>query len=124
VLCTEKADTRVSFTDITVPVPESLPVVPVRMDAGDVMFFHGSVIHGSFPNTSPDRFRRALIGHYIVGEAEQVARFYHPVLRMDGTEVTLEVSGPGGPCGVWAERDGEPVVEMQAPAAAVGPAHE
>src|SRR5439155_24204780 len=86
VLCTEKADTGVSFTDVTVPVPEGVPVVPVLMDAGDVLFFNGSVIHGSYPNTTPDRFRRALIGHYVAGEAEQVAQFYHPVLRMDGPE--------------------------------------
>jgi ectoine hydroxylase-related dioxygenase (phytanoyl-CoA dioxygenase family) len=125
VLCTEKADTTVSFTDITVPVPEGVPIVPVLMAPGDVMFFHGSVIHGSYPNTSADRFRRALIGHYIVGEAEKVARYYHPVLRMDGTEVTLEVSEAGGPCGVWTERDGQPVVELAEPAAvAAGPAHE
>ncbi|HLV80175.1 MAG TPA: phytanoyl-CoA dioxygenase family protein, partial [Chthonomonadaceae bacterium] len=62
-LCTEKADTNLSFTDVTVPVPKDLPVAPVIMEAGDVLFFNGSVIHGSYPNTSQDRFRRALIGH-------------------------------------------------------------
>ncbi len=122
-LCTEKADTSLSFTDVTVPVPKDLPVAPVIMEAGDVLFFNGSVIHGSYPNTSQDRFRRALIGHYIAGEAEKVAAFYHPVLRMDGTEVTLGVSENGGPCGIWRERDGRPVVEMtergKAPAGAV-----
>jgi ectoine hydroxylase-related dioxygenase (phytanoyl-CoA dioxygenase family) len=111
VLCAQKADTQVSFTDITVPVPESMPVRPVLMDAGDVMFFHGSLIHGSSPNVS-DRFRRALIGHYVAGEAEQVGKFYHPVLRMDGSVVELGASEGGGPCGVWTERDGRPVVEM------------
>src|SRR4051812_16392737 len=34
VLCTRQADTSVSFTDVTVPVPEGLPVAPVRMAAG------------------------------------------------------------------------------------------
>jgi hypothetical protein len=34
---------------------------------------------------------------------------------MDGTEVTIEVSEGGGPCGVWVERDGRPVVEMVEP---------
>lgn len=115
VLCTEKADTTVSFTDVTVPVPEEFPVLPVLMRAGDVLFFNGSVIHGSYPNTSADRFRRALIGHYVVGEAERVSQFYHPVLRMDGTEVKLEVSEGGTRCGVWTERDGAPVVELAAP---------
>lgn len=112
VLCTEKADTSVSFTDVTVSLPKGTPIVPVRMAPGDVLFFHGSTIHGSYPNRSRDRFRRALIGHYIVGEAREVARFYHPVLRMDGTEVALGESPGGGPCGVWIERDGRPVVEL------------
>jgi phytanoyl-CoA hydroxylase len=116
VLCTQKADTSISFTDITVPVPDQMPPVSVLMDAGDVLFFNGSLIHGSYPNRSRDRFRRALIGHYIAGEAEKVAQFYHPVLRMDGTEVALDVSTGGGPCGIWRERDGRPVVEMATPA--------
>src|SRR6185503_2345176 len=106
VLCTTTADTTQSFTDVTVPIPDGTPVVPVVMEPGDVMFFHGSLIHGSYPNRSKTRFRRALIGHYIAGEAEKVAQYYHPVLRMDGTEVDLDVSERGGPCGVWVERDG------------------
>jgi phytanoyl-CoA hydroxylase len=114
VLCTQKADTTLSFTDITVPVPEGTPVEPVRMEAGDVLFFQGSVIHGSYPNTSDNRFRRALIGHYVAGEAQQVGKYYHPVLRMDGTEVDMAESPGGGPCGVWRERDGTPVVELAA----------
>jgi ectoine hydroxylase-related dioxygenase (phytanoyl-CoA dioxygenase family) len=112
VLCATKADTSASFTDVTVPLPDGTPVVPVLMAAGDVLFFHGSLIHGSYPNQTSDRFRRALIGHYIVGEARQVAQFYHPVLRMDGTEVALDVSEGGGRCGVWKEADGRPVVEL------------
>jgi phytanoyl-CoA hydroxylase len=111
-LCATKADTSVSFTDVTVPVPEGYAPEPVVMDAGDVLFFNGAVVHGSFPNTTPDRFRRALIGHYSEAAAEQVAEFYHPALRMDGTPLTLERSADGGACGVWVEGDGEPVVEL------------
>ena len=39
--------------------------VPVDLEAGDVLFFNGSVIHGSYPNTPPQRFRRAFICHYV-----------------------------------------------------------
>lgn len=123
-LCTERADTKISFTDVTVPVPEGVPVAPVLMEPGDVLFFNGSLIHGSYPNTSGDRFRRALIGHYIAGEAEKVATYYHPVLRMDGSQVTLGVSERGGPCGVWTEQDGRPTVAMRAAATPTGPEHE
>ena len=111
-LCTEKADTRVSFTDVTVPLPPEAEVRPVVMEAGDVLFFNGALVHGSYPNTTTDRFRRALIGHYVEGAAEQVAQFYHPALRMDGTIVELETSETGGACGVWVERDGAHVVEL------------
>lgn len=112
ILCSTAADTTQSFTDVTVPVPEGMGVQPVVMNAGDVMFFNGQLIHGSYPNTTTDRFRRSLIGHYIVGEAEKVAVWYHPVMRMDGSEISLDVSEHGGACGVWVERDGQPVVEM------------
>ncbi len=111
-LCTEKADTGVSFTDVTVPLPPGQEAEAVRMNAGDVLFFNGSLVHGSYPNTTEDRFRRSLIGHYIDGRAEQVAEFYHPALRMDGTPLELVQSGSGGACGVWVERDGERVVEL------------
>lgn len=112
ILCTTQADLNESFTDVTVPIPEGMSPVPVVMEPGDVLFFNGQLIHGSFPNVSKDRFRRSLIGHYIVAEAEKVAKYYHPVLRMDGTEVELGVSERGGPCGTWVEKDGTPVVEM------------
>src|SRR5262249_7898503 len=112
VLCTERADTAVSFTDVTVPLPSGPEVQAVRMEPGDVLFFNGTLVHGSYPNTSADRFRRALIGHYIHGAAEQVARFYHPALRMDGTPLELAESPSGGACGVWVERDGAAVAEL------------
>jgi ectoine hydroxylase-related dioxygenase (phytanoyl-CoA dioxygenase family) len=111
-LCTTKADTKVSFTDVTVPLPEGQEVHAVEMEPGDVLFFNGAVVHGSYPNTTADRFRRALIGHYIEGAAEQVAQFYHPALRMDGTPLELTKSQGGGACGVWVERDGVQVVEL------------
>jgi phytanoyl-CoA hydroxylase len=112
ILCTRKADTRVSFTDVTVPIPEGQPVQPVRMSPGDVLFFHGSLVHGSMPNTTADRFRRALIGHYIQGDAEQVAEYYHPALRMDGSPLELGVSEGGGACGEWVDQDGTPAIAM------------
>ena len=111
-LCTEEADTAQSFTDVTVPLPDKVKTVPVLMEAGDVLFFNGQLIHGSYPNTTADRFRRSLIGHYIMGSAEKVSKYYHPVLRMDGSVVELGNSERGGPCGVWVEEDGRPVVEM------------
>jgi ectoine hydroxylase-related dioxygenase (phytanoyl-CoA dioxygenase family) len=111
-LCTEKADIRVSFSDVTVPLPPGQEIRPVLMHPGDVLFFNGSLVHGSYPNTTRDQFRRALIGHYIEGDAVQVAEFYHPVLRMDGSVLEIDKSAGGGACGVWVDRSGAPAIEL------------
>ena len=113
VLCSVEADTATSFTGDTVELPPGFEPVPLIMDPGDVLFFNGQLVHGSYPNSTADRFRCALIGHYIVGEADAVAKWYHPVLRMDGTEVEIGVSERGGPCGVWVERDGAKVAVLE-----------
>ncbi len=123
-LCPQHADTTQSFTDVTVPVPSGMAPVPVLMAPGDVLVFHGLLIHGSYPNTTTDRFRRALIGHYLTGDAEKVAPFYHPILRMDGSVVELGESPDGGPCGVLVSRGGVEQIEMRGPEPSTGPTHE
>jgi ectoine hydroxylase-related dioxygenase (phytanoyl-CoA dioxygenase family) len=112
ILCTTKADTTQSFTDVTVPIPEGQEVRPVFMEPGDVLFFNGSLVHGSFPNTSGDRFRRALIAHYIEGDATQIAKWYSPIYRMDGTIITLDPSDLGGRCGTWVDTEGKPAIVL------------
>ncbi len=110
-LCLIEADLSQSFSSKTVPIPPGKAPVPVLMRAGDVLFFNGQVIHGSYPNSSQTRFRRALIGHYVVGEAEKVAEFYHPLLNFDGAVVEMKASGQGGPCGIFAD-DAEQRIKM------------
>jgi len=112
ILCTEKADTTQSFTDVIVPLPPGASSVPVIMEPGDVLFFNGQIVHGSNPNTTGDRFRRALIGHYIEGDSQKVASWYSPTLRMDGTTIGLESSGKGTACGVWVDHDGVAMPEV------------
>lgn len=110
-LCLIDADLSQSFSSKTVPIPPGKAPVPVLMRAGDVLFFNGQVIHGSYPNSSETRFRRALIGHYVVGEAEKVAEFYHPLLNFDGAVVEMKPSEKGGPCGIYVG-DAEQRLEM------------
>ena len=111
-LCTIKADLSLSFSGDTVPLPPGSQPQPVIMQAGDVLFFNGQVIHGSLPNTSESRFRCALIAHYIEGDARKVAEFYHPILTFDGNEVDVSISEGGGPCGVFVVDDSEQRVVM------------
>lgn len=97
--CPEEADTAVSFTREYVPVPPGLEAVPVDLDPGDVLFFNGSLVHGSQPNISADRFRRSFICHYIGRSAERMSRWYRPILTMAGDEVIIDENTDGGPCG-------------------------
>ena len=97
---------------VNVPLPDAGAAVDVVMEPGDVLFFHGALVHGSSPNVTADRFRRALIGHYIEGGAQQVAEYYHPALRMDGSPLELDVAEGGGACGEWVDSVEGPVVAM------------
>ncbi len=112
IMCTEEADTNISFTDVEIPLSDGMEALSVIMDPGDVLFFNGTVIHGSLPNSSRDRFRCALIGHYIFSTAEECSKGYQPALRMDGTEVEMGTAERGGPCGRWVEKDGTSVAEL------------
>lgn len=112
-VCPVEADASESFTTIAVPLPPGMKPVPMILEPGDVLFFNGQLIHGSFPNRTTDRFRRTLVGHYIEGHAQQVAAFDHPVLRMDGTVAEeMGASPDGGECGVWVDRDGQHLVDI------------
>jgi phytanoyl-CoA hydroxylase len=112
VLCVRRADITKSFTDVSVPLHPEMPPKPAVMKAGDVLVFNGSLIHGSLPNISKDRFRRSLIGHYVPSTTRQLTIHDQPVLRMDGEELMLEDSAGGAPCGVWTDLDGVPAVEI------------
>ncbi|MFD1677583.1 phytanoyl-CoA dioxygenase family protein [Alicyclobacillus fodiniaquatilis] len=97
--CPHTADAAVSFTTDEVDVPEGLTPVPVILAAGDVLFFNGNVIHGSYPNESKDRFRRAFICHYAGESAKKISQWYFPLYAADGSVVEREVNTSGGPCG-------------------------
>lgn len=104
--CPEEADATESFTSITVNIPDHLHVEQTDMRAGDMLIFHGSLVHGSKPNTSADRFRRSLIFHYIPEGSHEVASMYQPLLDAAGDEVRIETSENGGQCGEgWVARN-------------------
>jgi hypothetical protein len=96
--CPEEADAEVSFAREYVPPPPGLATVPVDMAPGDVLFFNGSLVHGSQPNRTADRFRRSFIGHYVGRSAERIGGYYR-TLTMSGERVRLPESEGAGPCG-------------------------
>lgn len=97
--CPDEADATTSFTKDYVPIPAGLEAEPVDMEAGDVLFFNGSLVHGSQPNISEDRYRRSFICHYIGRSSERMSEWYRPILTMSGEEVIIDKSTGGGPCG-------------------------
>ena len=97
--CPEEADRSVSFTKEYVPPPPGLEKVPVHMQPGDMLFFNGTLVHGSGPNVSKDRFRRSFICHYIGRSSERMSEWYRPILTFTGEEVAIDANTGGGPCG-------------------------
>ncbi|WP_372351206.1 phytanoyl-CoA dioxygenase family protein [Streptomyces sp. KL116D] len=100
VACPEQADSSESFTHGLVRAPAGTVSRQTRMRAGDVLFFHGSAVHGSLPNTSATRFRRSLIFHYVPTASEEVSHWYLPLVEVStGADVTIPEAVGGGPCG-------------------------
>ena len=82
IACPELADASLSFTTEHVAPPPGLEPQMMRLKAGDVLFFNGSVIHGSTPNTSTVEMSH-----------------YYQVLSFDGARQEVAVNMDGGPCG-------------------------
>ena len=44
--------------------------IPVEVPSGSVVFFHGYLLHSSLANRTRDRFRTALVNHYMSAESQ------------------------------------------------------
>jgi len=99
IVCPEAADERKFFTTEHVPVPAGLQEKAIDLKAGDVLFFNGSLIHGSYPNTSRDRFRRAFIAHYVPRSTTELSHWYRTPYSFDRQTHTIADATGGGPCG-------------------------
>ncbi|MBD8063943.1 phytanoyl-CoA dioxygenase family protein [Devosia sp. PTR5] len=102
IACPEPSDPAVSFTTEHVEPPDGLEPQMMDLKAGDVLFFNGSVIHGSTPNTSTDRFRRSLIFHYVPASTVEMSHWYE-AMSFAGARQEIGVNEDGGPCGTLAE---------------------
>ncbi len=98
-VCPEEADESESFTNAEIKLPKGMIAEQTELKAGDVLFFHGSMAHGSGPNRITNRFRRSLIFHYVPQSSTEIARFYNPLLTPGGEEVTVTDAADGGACG-------------------------
>jgi ectoine hydroxylase-related dioxygenase (phytanoyl-CoA dioxygenase family) len=96
----EDASEYFNNSEVNLPGGARRPVL-ARMAAGDVLFFGGSLIHGSLRNRSQTRWRRSLVLHYCPrSQTEQIGPFYQPLLTRDGREVRVDdAAADAGPCG-------------------------
>jgi ectoine hydroxylase-related dioxygenase (phytanoyl-CoA dioxygenase family) len=100
IVCPELADRTQSFTTHYVPVPDGFEQVPVLLKAGDTLFFNGSLIHGSYPNVSRDRFRRSFISHYLPKASTEIGKWYQPIYDFGGGTIdNIAIADGAGPCG-------------------------
>jgi phytanoyl-CoA hydroxylase len=97
--CPQEADGSKSFVNNFVPPPAGTTPVPAVLAPGDVLFFNGSVIHGSQPNTHPTLWRRSFICHYMPQSAESISQWYFPLYDFEGNIIGKKPSPKGGPCG-------------------------
>lgn len=104
IACPGKADLAHSFTGDYVPAPEGMASIPITLQAGDMLFFNGSLIHGSYPNRSETRFRRAFICHYAPRNAEAMSGGYQSKYTFSGEPFdAIAPTTDGGPCGIPEE---------------------
>ena len=99
VQCPQEAEQAKSFVNHLVPPPPGVTPVPADLQSGDVLFFNGSLIHGSEPNTHPTLWRRSFICHYMPASSQQIAQWYFPLRDFAGNAVNKAKAEGGGPCG-------------------------
>jgi phytanoyl-CoA hydroxylase len=97
--CPEQSNAAESFTTEHVRPPAGCRAELVPLMAGDVLFFNGSVIHGSGPNRSKMRFRRAFIFHYVPRNTVELSHWYSTPFRFNRELLSIPVATGGGPCG-------------------------
>lgn len=105
IVCPEQADTAQSFSNDYVAPPEGHEPVRLELDPGDVLFFAGSMVHGSQPNTTKRQWRRSFISHYMPATATHIGKSYLPYMfDFTGQPVARTANGWGGPCGNEPDR--------------------
>ncbi len=102
--CPEDADPTESFAAEYVAPPPGHDPVRLELDPGDVLFFTGSVVHGSQPNRTEQQWRRSFISHYLPAAATHIGNWYTPyMVDFTGRAVSRAANDQGGPCGTEAE---------------------
>lgn len=97
--CPQSSDLSESFTTEHVAPPPGSRIELLPLKAGDLLLFNGNVIHGSGPNRSATRFRRALVFHYVPRNTVELSSWYRTPMRFNAELLTIAAATGGGACG-------------------------
>jgi phytanoyl-CoA hydroxylase len=99
-VCPGDADPEISFTIHYVPIPGPQKPLLAKMTAGDTLFFNGNIIHGSSPNFTTNRFRRAFIGHFVPASTVTISQQYLPLVDpLTSEDIYITANTKGNMCG-------------------------
>ncbi|WP_270166424.1 phytanoyl-CoA dioxygenase family protein [Paenibacillus sp. SYP-B4298] len=68
-------------------LPQPYEVVDIVTEPGDMVFFNGNLIHGSYRNQTYDRFRQSFVVHYAGISIEKTSVNYNYLLDKHGRRV-------------------------------------
>ncbi|WP_372009757.1 phytanoyl-CoA dioxygenase family protein [Paenibacillus chitinolyticus] len=71
----------------TLAVPEEHELIELRTDPGDVVIYHGNLIHDSADNASEVLFRHSIISHFAGTSAEKTTLNFNYLMDKEGQRV-------------------------------------
>jgi phytanoyl-CoA hydroxylase len=83
------ADLTRSGVEDEFAIPDGAEPRAIPVAAGDVILFDSSLLHGAMPNASADRWRRALISHYVARSCRCISRDCQPLFDCSGAPRAL-----------------------------------
>lgn len=83
-------DRTIYATNIEFDVPAGVAILPLLLEAGDVVFFDANILHGAGPNRT-ERWRRSLVLHYAPSNCQSASNDLHPLRDRNGGEKRVAV---------------------------------
>ncbi|PZD96882.1 phytanoyl-CoA dioxygenase [Paenibacillus sambharensis] len=82
----EKADTFGGYVQV-LHAPDGYEAVQVTTEPGDIVIYHGHIMHDSPGNATADRFRRSLIAHFAGTGTERLLLNFNQLMDREGNRV-------------------------------------
>ncbi|WP_068776328.1 phytanoyl-CoA dioxygenase family protein [Paenibacillus sp. FJAT-26967] len=83
---TASEDTFAGYVQ-TLEVPEGHQVIELETEPGDIVIYHGNLIHDSADNNSEVHFRHSIISHFAAESAEKTTLNFNYLMDKEGRRV-------------------------------------